>query len=195
MAEKVYDRVTEVLSPFSGVEFVPKDVLDRAAEKGTKVHELIEKKLKGEDFILDFAEEEVIPYVKSFMTFWDTSKHAFEGGEIILEKRLFCDTNKISGAMDVVVKMPDRTYIIDWKTSTRPQKSWQLQGAAYRYLCETNGFANVDDVLFVKLDKEGKHPSLHKSEKYKTHADVFFKCLDLYRWFDMKNTRNTWSKS
>ena len=193
MAEQVYDRVTEVLSPFSGVEFVPQDILDAAAKKGTKVHSYIEGTLKGEAYYIpDYNHSK---YVQSFLKFWDKSKHAFEGGEIILEKRLFCEEKKISGAMDVIVKMPDRTYIIDWKTSSRPQKSWQLQGAAYKYLCKVNGFESVDNVLFVHLSKDANQPSLQKSENYEENLDIFDKCLELYRWFDMKNTRNTWRKS
>ena len=82
MVEPVYDRVTEVISPFSGVEFVPEDILRPAAERGTLVHKYVEGLLQGFKGSLT---EEMIPYVESFEKFWDSSKHVFDSGKIILE--------------------------------------------------------------------------------------------------------------
>lgn len=190
MAEQIYDRITEVLTPFTGIEFISADILENAAQRGTEVHKFIEGVLKGWEFHVEHGT--IKPYIDSFRTFWEKSNHAFEGGKIILEERLYCDKHRITGQADVIIKMKDRTYIIDWKTSSAPQKSWHLQGAAYKYLCEVNGYSNVDDVLFVKLNNDGKAPSLHKSSEHKDNLETFFKCLDLYRWFNMKNTRNKW---
>jgi hypothetical protein len=189
MVEQIYDRVTEVITPFSGVEFVPEDILKSAGDRGTLVHKYIEGSLQGFKGSLT---EEMGPYVDSFEKFWDSSKHVFGGGKIVLEKRLFCDVLGITGQADVIVETSDRTYMIDWKTSSRPQKSWALQGAAYRYLAEVNGYKHVDSVLFVKLNKTGKSPTLYKHENYEENISVFKKCLELFRWFDMKNTRKKW---
>ena len=186
--EPIYDRVTEVLSPFTGIEFVSRDILDPAAERGTNVHAHIEGILKGWDF--QVTEDVVLPYVESFKKFWEKSSHAFEAGEIILEKRMFCSEKKITGQVDVIIKCEDRTYLIDWKTSSSPHKSWALQGAAYRYLCEMEGYENVDSTLFVKLSKKGGAPTPYKHENYKENLNIFFKCLELYRYFDMSRTRN-----
>lgn len=187
MCGKIYDRVTSVISQFSGIHSVPKDLLKFAAERGTKVHTLIEGILKG----FDFKDENnhVYPYIESFYKFWDSSSHIFADGEMILEKRLFCEDLGITGQMDVLVKTKDRTYLIDWKTSSQPQKTWALQGAAYKYLAEQNGYENVDSVLFVKLKKDGKSPTLHKHENHKENLDIFFKCLDLYRWLGIRQPK------
>ena len=91
--------------------------------------------------------------------------------------------------MDVIIVHDNRTYVIDWKTSSRPHLSWAVQGAAYRHLLIVNGYRNVDSVLFVRLKKDGKKPSLHKHEDYKEDLTTFMDCLKLYRKFDMKNTR------
>ncbi len=187
MDKPVHDRVTEIISPFTGIEFVPKEILESAGRRGTRVHKHIEGILLGLEFCV--KHDKVLPYIESFNTFWDKSKHAFESGKITLEKRFYCDKHMITGQADVLIETEDRTYVIDWKTSSRPQKSWALQGAAYRYLAEINGYKNVDSVLFVKLDKFGNAPALYKHEDYDENLSIFFKCVDLYRWFDMGNTR------
>lgn len=40
-------RVTEILSPFSGLDKVPKDILANAANRGTRVHDVCEGIVKG----------------------------------------------------------------------------------------------------------------------------------------------------
>lgn len=193
-SEKIKDgflRVTEVISPFTGIEFVPEEILAPACERGTKVHSYIEAILSG--WKCSIQCDTVKPYIESFAKFWESSKHAFTG-KITLEQRLYCVEHKITGQADVIVETEDRTYIIDWKTSSRQQKtSWKLQGSVYRYLCEVNGYKNVDSVLFVRLDKTGKAPCPYKSEDHIDNLTTFFKCLELYRHFDMENTRNKWS--
>lgn len=42
-----YTRVTEVLSQFSGLDKVPKDILENAARRGTKVHNICEAIVTG----------------------------------------------------------------------------------------------------------------------------------------------------
>ena len=188
--EPIYDRVTNVLAPFTGIEFVDKNLLESAGDRGTRVHSHIEGYLKG--FGFGDPDHIVKPYLESFEIFWEASKHVFRGGEIILEERMFCHDKKITGQADVIVKNAEgKTYLIDWKTSVVKSKSWDLQGAAYQYLCQRSGYHNVDAVMFVRLSKVGKKPSLSKAkdEDFKRNLSIFFKCLELYRFFDMKNTR------
>ena len=184
-----HDRVTSIIFPFTGIEFVPDEYLIPASSRGTEVHKCIEAELSG--WHSEIIPERCKPYIDSFREFWYKSEHIFKEGEIILEKRLYCDTWRITGQVDVIIKKDDRTYLIDWKTSSRVQPiSWSKQGAAYRYLAEVNGYVDVDAVLFVKLDKNGKKPILYKYEEYEEDLAVFRSCLDLYRHFDMSKTRN-----
>lgn len=186
MDRSKYLRITEIISPFTGIEFVPEHVLAPASEKGTCVHEAIESLLNG--FGNPSCDLKIEPYVESFERFFKESPHLFDG-EMILEERLYCDEYKITGQMDCIVKTEDKTYLMDWKTSSQYHKSWMLQGAAYRFLCSQNSFTNIEGVIFVKLNKKGGKPSIYKEEEYIHHLDTFFKCYDLYHWFDMANTR------
>lgn len=188
MGIKEYDRVTSIISEFSGIHKVPVDILKNAAARGTQVHTMIEGILKG----FDFQEKDnlLYPYIKSFYKFWDDSSHAFIDAELILEKRLYCERLRITGQIDVIIKSKNKTYLIDWKTSSQPQKTWALQSAAYKYLAEENGYKNVGSVLFVKLSKDGKSPGLYKHENHKENIDIFLKCLDLYRWLGIKQPKH-----
>lgn len=42
-----YTRITEILSPFSGLDKIPKEIVANAARRGTKVHDICEGIVKG----------------------------------------------------------------------------------------------------------------------------------------------------
>jgi hypothetical protein len=42
-----YTRVTEVLSPFSGMDKIPKHIVENAGRRGTLVHTIIEGIVSG----------------------------------------------------------------------------------------------------------------------------------------------------
>lgn len=186
-----YDRITEVLSPFSGVEFIPEHILNKASERGTEVHKIVEAHLKG--WPVSIMPEEYKGYIDSFYQFWESSNHLFKHSDLVLEKRLYCEKLMITGQIDVITTVGERTYLIDWKTSSNFHKTWYLQGAAYKHLCTLNGYPDVDDCLFVKLKKDGGKPTLYKTYDHKECLEIFHKCLELYRYFDMKKTRKEWN--
>lgn len=184
MQDKQYLRVTEIISPFTGVEFVPADILQKAADRGTRVHNQIESYFDGWGLI---GQEDTKQYLQCFEKFWEGYEHNFEGAEIQTETRLYCDKLGITGQIDVIARFPHRTLLIDWKTSSRVYDHWHLQGAAYKYLCQQNGYPDVDNVLFVKLNKS--RATTYKSEDHEHNLDIFFKCLELYKHFKMNTTR------
>lgn len=42
-----YTRVTAILSPFSGLDKVPKHIVENAGRRGTKVHDICEAIVRG----------------------------------------------------------------------------------------------------------------------------------------------------
>jgi hypothetical protein len=113
--------------------------------------------------------------------------HTFVDGKITLEKRLYDDVNMITGAVDCIVQVEDKTYVFDWKTSKKINPaSFRLQGACYRHLLEINGYKNVCTPTFVQLFRDGKEPSLFTSDTHELDLRRFFNCLDLYRYFEMQ---------
>ena len=188
MTEKEdYLRVTSILQPFSGIEFVPAEVLEPAAERGTAVHKLIEGRIKG--FATSDVPEELEGYLASFELFWDDNKDLFENGKITLEKRLYCDKLEITGKVDLIVENEGKCFLFDWKTSRQKHKAWDLQASAYFYLASKSGYENMGSPTFVKLSKGGKKPTLYKSEKPSEDWGAFYMCLHLYKLFKMDKTR------
>lgn len=182
-----YTRVSDVLTPFTGIEFVDPEKLQMAAEKGTRVHSYIEETLKKE-WIPSVIDPVCAPYLESFQSFWDGSSHLFKDCQMMLETRLYCDTLKITGKIDAIFTKPGRTYLVDWKSSSRFHSHWYLQGSAYQYLARVNGLDNPDEVLFVHL-KKGMKPTTYKDSDPRKSLALFIKCLEIYNHFDMANTR------
>jgi ATP-dependent exoDNAse (exonuclease V) beta subunit len=191
MEKKEYDRVTSILVPFSGIEAIPSYILETAAERGTQVHEYIQNKIEGFESPFDLS---LTNYIKSFDVFWDESSHIFDNAKVTLEKRLFCDDALITGAIDCIIETPEKTFIFDWKTSLKPQKTWKLQGAAYRYLLEVNGYQNITDPVFVHIKKDGSKPELHRFTNYLEDLEIYMKCLELFRYFDMGKRLNSYQE-
>ena len=187
-----YLRITNILAPFTGIEFVPSKYLEPASLKGSLVHHHIQNLLAG--FETPVENSEIEPYLNSFARFWQDSFHVFAESKIILEKRLYDDENLITGCIDCVIVNEEKTLVFDWKTSkTIHPQNFSLQGAAYKYLLEVSGFTNVQNCVFVQLMRDGKEPKLFCSETYDKDLERFFNCLDLYKYFSMQTTRNKWS--
>jgi len=181
-----YLRATDVVAPFSGIEFIPEVYLTRACERGTSVHDAIETILSG--FPAIFYDDDVGMYVKSFERFYEEDFAKLDG-RMILEQRLYCDTHQITGQLDCVIETADGAIAFDWKTSSREHnRAWRLQAAAYRYLYELSGRA-MRKFVFVRLDKNARYPKLIEYQTYNEDLEVFFKCLELYRFFEMQKTR------
>lgn len=176
-------RVTSVISPFSGIEFIPEKYLSIAANRGTLVHTYIESFLRNDtddDCINPIADG----YLKSF-------KHFFNDGELdenlLLEKRFFCDEKMITGAIDCITN----NTIYDWKTSTKAsEKTWLCQMGAYYYLAKKNNI-DIEQAKIIKLNKSGDYPDIfcYDIQDLNLGLDYFCKCLDLYEFFEMQHTR------
>lgn len=178
-----YQRVTEILYPFSGMKYVKKTVLENAAARGTKVHKICEAiagGLEGWE-----APAEYQPYVDSFNS-WFKRKHKI----ISIEERFFCNELRITGQVDFIVEEPKGLYIVDLKTSQQESKSWLLQGSAYSYLAKKKGY-DVKGIMFLQLKRDGT-PS--REYFYDENMDLFRKCLDVYRYFYGKKGKNNYGK-
>lgn len=168
-----YLRVTEVLSPYSGYGSIDKSILERAQEKGKNIHRYAEGQIKG---IGSWdTNEDYRGYYDSFDKWWNP----IEMETICTENRFYCDTHKITGQMDLIMKQDGKNILIDFKTSCQPNKIWPLQGSAYGWLARQNDF-KIDQIIFVHLQKNGKEPKLLK---YEENFPLFLKCLDLYKIF------------
>lgn len=96
-----------------------------------------------------------------------------------MEKRFWCDELRITGQVDLIVKSNDTLTIVDFKTSYKPSKTWEIQGAAYAYLASHAGY-NVKKVMFLHLNKHGKEA---KQYEYSTDPTFFLEIYRVYKYF------------
>lgn len=174
-----YDRVSHILSPFNGYGKIDQDVLDRAAHRGTRVHNII-----TEELLIKTPKEDrlgVEGYIHSFEKFWAD----YQGEILHVEKRIKNDNVSLTGEFDLIARIAGQYVLIDWKTSVSLNRTWALQGAAYRMLANDAGI-EIDACWFVQLDKKGKEPKVHvfgESNDYKANLSMFWHCVHTYRYF------------
>lgn len=162
-----YLRVTNILYPFSGLDKINPEVLAHAANRGTKVHKICEGIMSG---LGEYGiEEETQGYIDSFKLWWE------QGHKIVLmEKRFWCDVLKITGQVDLVLDTQEGLAILDLKTSSKPSKTWQIQGCAYAYLAKEAGY-DIKKIYFLHLNRYGKPPKIYE---YPVDASFFLPSIE-----------------
>lgn len=170
-----YDRVTDVLSPFSGYGKIDPMILERAAARGDRVHKAIDEIIS--DLGNWISHDGIEGYMQSFYKFWD----AMEPFILSHEQRYFSKDIAITGKIDLLAKINGKRVLIDWKTSSQFNHTWPLQGAAYALLLKEQE-VEFDSVLFVKLLKNGNGPDAFEFDP-KEYSEDFNKCLWAYRKF------------
>jgi len=141
-------------------------IKNRAAAEGTQTHGIIEQLIKGEEvsWIDNYGNaicnEQVWQMVLRFADFWNQVKPT----SLALEQFLYSDTHQYAGTVDLVCKIGEETWIIDFKTSNHLQRSYDLQLASYASAWEEMGKGKVDKVgvLWLKSSKRG--PSNQKGK-------------------------------
>jgi len=171
-----YDRVTSCLSFASGMDKIPPEVLQKAADRGTAVHSAIDGIIKG---LGDFSEPEHKGYIDSFKLWAADKKNLFKLQPA--PPRFYCDELMITGEIDCYYYpnqiMLQDAYIVDFKTSAKESKMWNLQASAYMYLNNKYAFGQ-SKCIFVKLDKNGLYPEIYE---YEYNFPLFKAYLDVYR--------------
>lgn len=177
-----YPRVTEVLRPFTSYDSVPQDILKRAAARGTSVHAICAGLAKGAWIPDAMIPEDLVGYVTSFRLWADAQVKSFE----IIEKRYIDEQLLYTGQLDFVVKGTDgELYLVDLKTSARPQKTYPVQMAAYDCLLRGDG-TRVKGAMLVYLKKDGDFPDVDLIEDLTEELDVFLYALHCWKFFNRR---------
>ena len=173
---KYYPSITRVLQCYPKGKFFEqwlKDVgnsaehiVRRAAETGTKTHELIERYLNGEK--LEWIgpngtanhELDVWKMTLRFVEFWETYKPTLIHSEI----HLYSDIHEIAGTCDLVLEINGEIWLLDIKTSNHLNNSYDLQTAAYT-VCWNETFDETVTRNGIIWLKSGKHKPDAKGEK------------------------------
>jgi len=108
-------------------------IMEKAGREGTQVHELIEDYLNGKE-IKWLDENNRAKYSKDvwsmfhkFHKFWTFYKPELLGTEMDIVSHI----HKFAGRTDLKIKINDKKYIIDIKTSNNLSDSFEMQTSAY----------------------------------------------------------------
>ena len=130
----------------------------KAAKRGTSVHHIIEKYLRGDENYLEGAMSDHKELVFAGLSQIDERIDNIRG----IELGMWSDDLKIAGTSDLVADYEGELAVIDWKTATYIKKeewllSYILQGTAYsRMLYELYGLIPKKIVIcsFVRFDSK-----------------------------------------
>lgn len=174
-----YTRVTEPLSRYTSLDVVDPEILRRACERGTAVHDYIESYLKG--YAFESPSDLVRPYFDSFKQWYDSAINCVYA----IEKRYYCDTLMITGQVDLIAKLKgDSAFtIIDFKTPVSKGLTWQLQTAAYMQLATKSESIEIKRRGCLHLSKHGSSAVFHEYSNHKDDLQLYISALNLYRFF------------
>lgn len=184
-----YIRISAISSAFACYGTIPQAVLDKAAARGTRCHEIIfdmtnDITIPNERY--DFLGVSVRPYIESFEKFWEGYKQA----EILVqEERLYDDELMVTGQADLVMKLGNMNVLIDWKCTSKSAIHWKIQAGGYFHLLGKNDI-HATTGLFVRLDRNGGFPEVIEYNNDREYLDWFMKAYDMYREFLQRNTCN-----
>jgi hypothetical protein len=184
--EEKYDRVTEVLSPFSGLKSLDAEILKNAGCRGKVVHILCNCLLKNlgifdlEELVRSYTRNDehfekekslIENFLKSF-EIWFEDKNDF-----ITPSRFYDNDLMITGECDFIYLSEEGLKLVDLKTPIKESPTWSLQGSAYSYMAKQAKF-NIQGIEFVQLSRTGKKPKIYQ---YEENFSLFKSYLDVYR--------------
>ena len=168
---KFYARVSSIVHQYVDFSHVPKDVLERKAALGTRVHDIIHETIEG-NFPIAVGKE--IGYVQSFEKWRAELNPVFVESEV----RHYNEERKLTGSIDALIQLEgdDKCIIVDFKTSAQESPiTWQIQGHLYHYILNSEGKNLEPVVCFIKLDKHGKLPTVFQ---YKINSTIMQRCFE-----------------
>lgn len=143
-----------------------KEVSTKAASRGTKVHNLLEKYLANEPNVLN---ESVMPDIKEI--FIDFQKTLDRVDNIrYLEACLFSEKMALAGRVDCIGEFDQKLSIIDFKTANKPKKKewirdYFLQATAYALMYEDMNQEVIDSIVILIWSDEGGMQVFHENKQ------------------------------
>ena len=172
---RVVPSVTQVLSVITDFGGVSADVLARAAEFGTHVHQAVDLDSKG---LLD--EESLDPALAPYLAAWRT--FLADAGATVLasEVRVYHPGQHYAGTLDALLRIRNKVAVVDVKTGVVP-RTVGPQLAAYEtaYSASDEHEHAIRRRLCVQLTGDG-----YRVHECKNPADwsVFQSCLNVWRF-------------
>jgi hypothetical protein len=166
-----YWRVSEVISKYAGLDNVPLNVLKKACDRGSLVHQIIDAEIQS--LGCPAIPQNLQGYINSFNKWFEQYKNE----RIEQPARFYSDTLNITGKCDAILYLKDTTIIVDFKTSSKESPTWALQGNAYILLAQELNI-QIDEMQFIHLQKNGEAAN---SITYPKSPNLFLKVLQMHK--------------
>lgn len=172
IGENAYPSVTQVLQIIAkgygfdewlkSVSFNAEHISRKAMESGSRVHNAIEKMIKGNPITCETGEYEWREWkmIQEFIEWYN----GLDVQPLHVENIVYSDELKCAGTVDLVCKIGDKTYLLDYKTGGE-YSSHAKQVSAYRYMAEQNG---------IKIDECG---IVYLGASVRTKKDLNYPCV------------------
>ena len=147
----VIPSVSAIMEPLSRVKYrgISERTLDRAAGKGTAVHNSIENWIK---FEIEDIPPEHAGYSDAFREWWDRFRPVVVGSEVRICHRLM----RYGGTADLVAYIEDELTLVDYKsTYVVSDMTCGVQLEAYKKALESMG-VKAERKKILHLKKDGK---------------------------------------
>lgn len=172
----VVPSVTQVLDPYTGLEFVDREVLRRAAEFGNHVHEACHL-FNLDTLDRESLDPELAPYVDAWASFLEDT-----GAVVLLsEHQVVSEQFGYAGTLDTIVWWGKSKRLIDVKSTAGIPKTVGPQTAAYVAAYREQAGETIRDRYCVQLKPDGSY----RSHKLSDPSDwsIFQSALNLNRWY------------
>ena len=160
-------------------------VRDKAAQRGTIVHEISEDLLNGEEIILD-AGPEIIKRIMCLESWY----YEYSPEIIAQEVMLAFPGVRFAGRFDILARIDNKNVLIDIKTGNY-YKSHDLQASMYKILWDTivedTGAGSefmVDEMYGLYLNDKWKKKPNPTFKKLKFLPNVVESAVNLWHWMN-----------
>lgn len=142
-------------------------ISNKAATRGTKIHDLCEKHLLNEEYTLDNLGLMDQLNFKGFLSILNRIDNV-----LALEKALYSHHLRLAGRVDCIAEFDGRRCAIDFKTAAKPKKkewieSYFMQATAYAIMFEEVTKIPVPNIaILVCVDNEEPQVFIEKRDNY-----------------------------
>lgn len=155
-------------------------ILKDAQDVGLEFHEIIQQYLENSFVGHEVYSEKALNMANAV---WSEFVEKRDVKPVSLERHVISDKWKFSGTLDGIIKVEDKIYLVDWKTSSRIDKTVALQLCGYLLaLDEMTAPAEfpIDNGLIVQVDKKSCKVKTHEFTNLRQYNDIFLSALKLW---------------
>lgn len=131
---------------------VPKHIMERAQDRGNKVHMACQF-IDDDDLVIETVDEAIRGYVDAYLKFRSQCKIKV----VASERKMLSKALGIAGTPDLICFMGGRRVVIDRKTCQRLGRGLGLQTAGYKILWEATQHSLIYGRYGLKLSPNGDY--------------------------------------